>query len=140
MKKCSKCGEEKLVGMFHKNKSTVSGYANWCKTCDKVSRRKRGRTPSGKLSQYKRYLRNQYGLTIEQYDFMLARQNSVCNICRQPESSVDRNGVVRHLSVDHDHKTGKIRGLLCIRCNATLGLVQDSIPLLENLIQYLGSE
>lgn len=65
-------------------------------------------------------LRRRYGLTIAQYDEMLAAQGGVCAICRQPETYA-RLGKIQRLAIDHDHETGMIRGLLCNRCNRRLG-------------------
>jgi len=72
-----------------------------------------------------------YGITFEQFTFMLQLQNGVCAICKQPESRNQR------LSVDHDHETGQVRGLLCFACNAGIGFLQDSSEVLEKAKQYL---
>lgn len=77
------------------------------------------------------------GVTKAKYAKMLAEQNGLCAACRQEESLVFR-GKIRSLAVDHDHKTGSVRGLLCNRCNRVLGFVSDSRELLEALIEYLG--
>ena len=55
---------------------------------------------------------------------MLEKQNGNCAICNKPEFNT-RGGIIRHLSIDHDHKTGKIRGLLCFKCNTKLGILED---------------
>lgn len=68
-------------------------------------------------------LRRKFGITVEEYDAMLAVQNYVCGMCGRPEK-VRRNGRVLGLSVDHDHVTGEIRELLCVRCNQALGVVE----------------
>lgn len=77
-----------------------------------------------------------YGITLKQYDEMLAEQGGVCAICLQPETMI-HNGKIKRLSVDHDHKTGKVRGILCQRCNTTLGRYEDNPELMRNLISYL---
>lgn len=64
-------------------------------------------------------LRQQFGMTIATYDALLAEQNGVCAICKELCSTG------RRLSVDHDHSTGRIRGLLCKRCNLFLGVLED---------------
>ena len=58
-----------------------------------------------------------YGITAEQYNKMLAEQNGVCAICGRPPKT-------KRLHVDHDHKTGKIRALLCMMCNTKLGIIE----------------
>ena len=76
-------------------------------------------------------LRAVYGLSPEKYDSMLASQNMVCDACAGPSSDP------RGFFVDHNHDTGKVRGLLCGKCNSALGLADDSIEKLEALIAYL---
>lgn len=71
-----------------------------------------------------------YGITAEEYDVMLAQQGGVCAICKAPPTT-------RRLAVDHDHETGKIRGLLCSRCNPALGMLLDKIEHAQSLIEYL---
>lgn len=83
-------------------------------------------------------LRQKHGITLEIYNQMLKDQNSVCRICHQKETQLDhRTNIPYNLSVDHCHVSGKIRGLLCNRCNRSLGMAEDNIELLESMIQYL---
>jgi hypothetical protein len=78
--------------------------------------------------QYKK----RFGITIETYNQMLLEQNNSCAVCeRQPTD------FKRKFSIDHDHKTGEIRGLLCDNCNHALGMVNDNSLLLQKLILYL---
>ncbi len=67
-----------------------------------------------------------YGCDQATYDSLLARQGGVCAICRKPETSV-RNGRTKYLAVDHDHRTGRIRGLLCERHNIGIGNFKDGV-------------
>lgn len=91
-----------------------------------------------KESNRNRYLKRHYNLSAEEYDIILKKQNNVCLICGQVEVSTrnDGNGK-RRLSVDHCHKTGKVRGLLCSNCNKALGGFKDSTTILEKAIEYL---
>lgn len=68
-----------------------------------------------------------YGITLEQYNRLLIAQGGRCKICDKTE----------HLHVDHDHRTGKVRGLLCSNHNTGLGKFQDDIETLEKAIVYL---
>lgn len=77
-----------------------------------------------------KHLVRTYGMTYEDYEVMLAAQGGACRICRSPDGD-------RSLAVDHCHKTNVIRGLLCNRCNTTLGKVEEDIGLLEAMISYL---
>ncbi len=82
-------------------------------------------------------LKRKYGLEVKDYEDMLNKQNSKCLICEKPESRKDRSGNVAPLVVDHNHITGKIRGLLCHRCNVAIGHFDDSIHLLSRASHYL---
>ena len=74
----------------------------------------------------------------EEYAERLRAQGGVCAVCGQPETVIDkRTGVPRELSVDHEHTTGCIRGLLCIGCNIALGHMHDSPDLLRAAADYL---
>ena len=74
------------------------------------------------------HLRRKYGISLEDYTFMFNSQNGKCAIC-------DRSG--RDLAIDHDHITGKIRGLLCFACNTSLGKFNDDVSVLQRAINYL---
>lgn len=68
----------------------------------------------------------------------LKLQNYVCAICEKPESSFDsRTNTLRRLAVDHCHTSGKIRDLLCWRCNGTIGKIEEDLELLHKMIKYL---
>lgn len=82
-------------------------------------------------------LMRKYKITLDQYNEMLVLQNHVCAICRGPEVKVNKFGNLIALAVDHCHKTGKIRGLLCSNCNKGLGFFKDIIYNLYNAIAYL---
>lgn len=69
-----------------------------------------------------------YGISLEQRDSILASQGGHCAICEQP---------IFRPQIDHDHMTGKIRGILCPLCNKGLGLFKDSLASLKNAIRYL---
>lgn len=85
-----------------------------------------------------RHLRRAYGLTVEDYAALMAAQQGGCASCGQPETEVDpRVNRVRQLAVDHCHETGEIRGLLCRKCNTALGLLGESLSVVEALAEYL---
>src|SRR5262249_22581529 len=81
-----------------------------------------------------------YNLTPEEYASLLAAQNGLCAICSKPEIAKEyRTGKVKRLTVDHCHKSGAVRGLLCVRCNVGLGLIESLGPDgLERIAAYLG--
>lgn len=82
-----------------------------------------------------RRLKSKYGVTEERYNELLLLQNNCCAICH---SKVPRGRYTERFLVDHDHKTGEVRGLLCFNCNSFLGLAEDSISILQKGIQYLA--
>ena len=90
----------------------------------------------GKLKIIDNSLKFKYNISIIEYEKLLKQQNYVCAICNEQETHKTKNGNIKRLSVDHDHKTGKIRGLLCHRCNTTFGQVKENIQILINMISY----
>ena len=76
-----------------------------------------------------------YKLTLEQYKQMLDAVNGKCEICGMKQ--VGRGAAKNQLAVDHNHTTGKIRGLLCTKCNTALGLMKDDVLLMQKAINYL---
>jgi hypothetical protein len=82
--------------------------------------------------QHERTLKRKYGVTPDIYEAYLEFQEYSCAICGTHQSKISRK-----LSVDHDHRTGVVRGLLCYRCNSILGLSNDSIDTLKRAIDYL---
>ena len=93
-------------------------------------------SPEGKAVHRKSSLVSDYGITIADYTDMLLAQNGVCAICGLPETTMFR-GKLRHLGVDHNHTTGKVRGLLCSNCNIGLGVFKEKEQSLRNAISYL---
>ena len=85
-----------------------------------------------RLSDRKSYLMRKYGMTIEQYDAMLEAQGGGCFIC----SCTPREDISLH--VDHDHSTGKVRGILCFRCNNALADFQEDPELLRKAAAYVS--
>lgn len=85
-------------------------------------------------------LQRHYGITLDEFNEMLEKQNGVCAICGNPETIVDKKtGNIRALAVDHCHKEGHVRALLCTGCNQGLGNFKDSIELLNKAITYLAT-
>ena len=123
MKKCKKCSY--YGDNFDKHRLV-------CKEC----RRKEVRQNHYDRGKEKNYTRNRknalqrkYGISIEEYESLKLKQNNLCAICNKKDT--------QPLSVDHDHSTGEIRGLLCNRCNQGLGFFKDNIENLRNAERYL---
>lgn len=83
--------------------------------------------------QRARQLKEKYGLTVAEYEQMVALQSNCCAICFRMAG----DKISKHLRIDHNHRTGAVRGLLCHQCNSALGMFQDCIPVLKNAINYL---
>ena len=148
MKKCSKCKEEKEPTEFYK-RSKNGKLRSICKECtnndarewqsrnrDKVvkSVRKWESKNKDKVKEYDRRknLKAKYGITLEFLEGLRTGQGSKCKVCNLHEDSLDRP-----LVVDHNHKTGEVRGLLCHKCNTGLGLLKDSPRILKQALEYL---
>ena len=129
MKYCKKCGDEKEI---------VNGKIK-CRHCRWLYEQDYRENNKEKLAVRKRvrYEPKYYGFTIDEYNTLLQLQNEVCAICCKKETRVNKNGVFYKLAVDHDHKTGKIRGLLCSECNKGLGFFRDDIQNLIGALKYL---
>jgi Autographiviridae endonuclease VII len=126
---CSKCRIEKSVEDFHRSSTSKDGIQYTCKTCNKA----RLSTPEN-VERRKRYAwlacLKKFGITEDQYHGMFDRQLGLCAICHKPENDIK-------LAVDHCHDTGKVRGLLCKRCNMGIGLLGDNPDTLISAAMYL---
>ncbi|KKM25050.1 hypothetical protein LCGC14_1598870 [marine sediment metagenome] len=114
LKLCCTCKKEKPIDEFNKNKNTKDGYAFRCRLCRKE--KEQSLTVGQKQRKRAWHLRTNYGMTIEEYSRMFEAQQGCCVICGLHQSELDMS-----LVVDHDHETGRIRGLLCRNCNCRLG-------------------
>jgi hypothetical protein len=147
-KRCYVCKNVLPVSAFHRSKTSQDGCASMCKGCMKEYRLEhyRRRKENGEERAFnqsrRRYLKSlnlqyNFGITVEDYEAMLQAQQGACAICKKPETSTNKFGKPRDLAVDHDHRSGKVRGLLCCQCNQGLGAFQDCPELLSKAIVYL---
>lgn len=131
---CRKCGIEKPITEFWLKKGNRSGHHNECKVCFENRRRAyRKARPDIALNQS---LRDRFGITLDEYKQKLLQQKGVCAICGKPETLTFK-GKLRSLSVDHNHITNQIRGLLCDSCNKVIGFAKEDISILESTVRYL---
>jgi 5-methylcytosine-specific restriction endonuclease McrA len=123
--KCPACGETKDAVSFPKNRSTRSGYGTYCKPChNEIGKRNRERL-HGSTRHY--HLRRRYGIGAAEVEELIRKQRGVCAICRERPAA----------HVDHNHRTGKVRGVLCFGCNGGLGQFQDNVQSLARAIEYV---
>ena len=139
-RKCKECETEKNLADFYLDKRTSDSLSKICISCknnkEKESNLKRQRLyRKGKgKDRRKEWLKYFYDLTSEQYFELLKNQNHCCKICGTHE----KDAYKQTLFVDHDHDTGKVRGLLCNSCNTALGHFKDSQEILKNAMDYLN--
>lgn len=91
------------------------------------------KSTKNKQDNYRYKHLEKYGLDYNSYMDLLKKQNYKCKVCKTQNKSYEKS-----LSVDHCHKTGRVRGLLCSSCNIGIGHFKDSIELLQSAIEYLG--
>ncbi|MFJ4624286.1 endonuclease VII domain-containing protein [Streptomyces sp. NPDC088812] len=113
-KACNTCREIKPEGEFHKERSKRRGICAACRSTARLG--KRGETPD---QRFRRKLRCEYGLTVEQYEALVAAQAGVCAICGKAP------GTGKRLAIDHCHATGAVRALLCTNCNLAVGIYEN---------------
>ena len=136
-KVCRVCRENKKIIDFTRDQLRADGTANLCKKCAAASMLNwRRKNPDKALEKDRRgHLRRQYGLTQEAMSHMRRAQNNKCAICSS--LLMDNKGRQIGIVIDHDHKSGAIRGLLCSRCNTGLGSFKEDVRALRNAIAYL---
>lgn len=136
---CARCDTVKPRTEFFKAASQVDGLQGHCKECmrDKGAayRKANAKALNDKTVAYRREKR--LGITQEEYELLLDMQDHRCGICKEPERVEHKHGK-RAMAVDHDHTTGRIRGLLCSHCNRALGLFRDSADVLRSAEEYLS--
>jgi len=99
--------------------------------------RTKHQTKKGKLNRWAIRLKHLWGMSVKEYEEIYNKQKGVCAICNKEEIVVDRFGNIKRLSIDHNHKTGKMRKLLCDHCNRGLGYFYDDSMLLLKASLYL---
>lgn len=128
LKRCTKCGEDKPIDSFPKERRSPDGVASQCKTCKSDYNREWRERKGGNL--YDRTIR--YGISPEEYEELLDEQLNSCACCGSSDPKRKAGFVI-----DHDHDTGFIRGLLCHNCNIGIGLLGDSLSGLQTAVNYL---
>jgi len=145
-RECCRCGVVKPIAEFYSAAAEPTGFAHACKTCEKARKSTQRKAPEqrrretknrnewGRRNPAKRRaarVRQKYGLTASAFAAMVAAHGGHCACCGGDPHA--RFG----LAVDHDHETGTVRALLCIKCNAGLGFFDDSPERLELAAAYL---
>ena len=128
-KYCYVCKRILPEGSFAKNVTKTDEVRPECRECDNKQRRERKQREKERDPEAWRdkYLKKKYGISLQDYNKMVTEQEGLCWICEKESDLV----------VDHDHDTGKVRGLLCSLCNTSLGGFKDSTDSLYKAIDYL---
>lgn len=141
---CAKCRKSQPPENFSKDAARRDQLFLYCRSCEGVRLarhyQKQIATPEGRSARRRNAwvrLMQSRGMSAKQYEDMLADQGGTCAICHRAETFIGRGGSVRPLSVDHDHETGVIRGLLCHACNMAIGLAGEDPERLEEAANYL---
>jgi len=147
-RECIKCRRWKPWTSFPSNKASKSGFYCKCKVCLKEYREKNRHRQCAYLKEYYRThskeakaqrLFNDYGLSIQDFEALYRAQKGRCAICSRKLSMYPKGKTRPDMAaVDHCHKTGLVRGLLCANCNRGLGYFKDSPQLLQIAIRYLS--
>ena len=122
---CPDCNTVKPLARFARRKSAASGYHSYCLPCHSSRGEESRQRLYGGSREY--HLRRRYGIGQAEFDEMLAAQGGRCAICGESDPQ----------HVDHDHRTGWVRGILCFNCNGGLGQFKDDPKLLAGAITYL---
>jgi len=137
-RKCRTCGLQKnLIEDYYlsrKDSTLASSYAYECKACTikRTCEYNLKHRPHRKSQELERH----YGITLSQFNRMLEEQHHACAIC----GALEPGGKWKNFHVDHNHKTGTVRGLLCSNCNSAVGLLDGSINNFERAVLYLKNE
>lgn len=156
VKVCKIHGELQIADVYQQySRYKDKKYPYWlCKECTKEKKKRLYKLDPKKHIAYARNTQKRYRektmkrqneyhvlkhMPLDDYENLLSRQNNKCAICKLQETAKHQNGKTKRLAIDHFHENGKVRGLLCGKCNTAIGLFNDSIRLLESAIKYLKS-
>jgi hypothetical protein len=132
LKWCGKCKCFLPLSEFSKNSAKKDGLQERCTPCRKFHSNKTKHLRKRPTKEQKRkYLLASYKLDFSTFEKMILEQNNVCAICKTDKW--DRPSP----SIDHCHKTGTVRGLLCNNCNRALGMFKDDLEILKNAVKYI---
>lgn len=137
MKTCKDCHKELPLESFGKSSRTKDKKKTSCKNCYNLYQSTWGQ--NNQTSKRKHIVKSRYGISWEEYEEKFAFQDGMCAVCKKPLKlfTFEAKTKLETAHIDHSHTTGKIRGLLCSKCNSGLGLFQDSVVVLRNAVNYL---
>ena len=139
VKTCTTCKETKTLNQFYTRRyPTNIGYRSECKGCHNGRTMKNYfKDKSIHIKASHRYKLKLYGVDESWYNSTLEKQGGCCAVCGVKNPELSRKGA-NYFSIDHCHETGKVRGLLCSKCNAGIGMLGDNLEGVTNAYKYLG--
>lgn len=139
VKECKGCLAKLAKTEFGPAKQGKEGLNSRCRACCNAKYKSWLANNPDKRKRYRRATTiKSYGISVEEHKDLLNAQDSLCAICKQPETT-KRKGKVMELAIDHCHTSGKVRGLLCNNCNRALGLLLDNPDIAQSAADYLRS-
>ncbi len=146
MKTCTKCQKPYPLEDFHNDKNAKDGKRSQCRHCVLAANRAwQAKDPErARAAWRKSFLKNydtkkrrlkvieSYGLTEKQYETLRQIKPGCCHICEKPFGARE--------NIDHCHETGKVRGLLCFRCNTAIGSFDDNVKVMKRAIEYVEQQ
>lgn len=142
---CKRCGKSKPLIEFYKRLDKEAR----CKTCvSEIRKQSYSSDPEKVKARVKKYrienpekirdckLRQAYGVGLNYFQAKLKKQGGACGACKRNVKSVWRGKEV-NMALDHNHETGEPRGVLCIKCNRALGLLEDDQEIISGLLSYI---
>lgn len=147
VRKCKKCSEEKPLELFRKNKSCAEGRTYECLVCTREYKRNLEASNKEHFKKYKKKYRTQgsrraecikkdYGISYDEYVDIYNRDLGKCRICSKT-LAIEKTENLETASIDHCHKSGRIRGILCGKCNIGIGMFDENLDLLLKARDYL---
>lgn len=133
-KRCCRCKQTLSIDKFSNSYKSADNKHGYCKKCHSEYNTKWVANRVDNRKDVELRIKRTYGINLTEYDSMYTKQNGLCAICKNPESIKTGRRSINRLAIDHCHTTGKIRGLLCQRCNTGLGRLEKYI---DRAKQYL---
>lgn len=143
-RECLSCHRILSITQFRLSSKLPDGYSLTCKACTNRFYAPQRKTPPkhcwepecricerGDAYRAHRQIRTTYGITLKQRAKLLVAQRNCCAICETPFA------LIKLTHTDHDHVSGKVRGILCQRCNVGLGMLRDDVAILNKAIKYV---
>jgi hypothetical protein len=138
-KHCPDCDRDLPLDDFYRAPKGALGRQRRCKPCHvaHTGNYYAGLSPERKARRIAQIKAKKYGMTLEQMQALVAAHDDNCDLCGKPDTTHRKRTWTRQLTLDHDHVTGRYRGLICSECNLALGHTKDDPALLRRMADYV---